>query len=311
MPERVAPREAFGKTLVKLGEKNPDIVVLDADLAPSTKITYFKERFPERFIPVGIAEQNMIGIAAGLSTLGLIPFAVTFACFASRRVCDQVMISVAYPKLNVKIVGAYVGLFVGKNGATHQSLEDIAIMRSIANMVVVEPVDALETEKVVKFACEYDGPVYLRIGRDPMPQIVPQDYEFQLGKALVLKEGKDVSLISSGAMVEDTLKAASLIEKEGIRAQVINMSSLKPVDEELIVRVAEETGRIVTVENHNIIGGLGSAIAEVVSEKFPVKLKRIGVRDVFGKSGTNEEMKEKFGLRAEDIAKEVLSFLES
>ena len=311
MSEKIAPREAFGKTLVELGEKNPDIVVLDADLAPSTKVTYFKERFPKRFIPVGIAEQNMIGIAAGLSTLGFIPFATTFACFASRRVCDQVMISVAYPRLNVKIVGAYVGLFVGKNGATHQSLEDIAIMRSLANMVVIEPVDELETKEVVKFASEYDGPVYLRMGRDPMPSIVPPDYRFQLGKALTLREGKDVTLISSGIMIEDTLKAASLIEKRGIQARVINMSSLKPVDEGLIVKAAEETGKIVTVENHNIIGGLGSAVAEVTSEKFPVKLKRIGVRDVFGKSGTNEEMKKKFGLRSEDIAKEIVSFLKS
>lgn len=311
MSEKIAPREAFAKTLVKLGEKNPDILVLDADLATSTKVSYFKERFPERFIAVGIAEQNMIGIAAGLSTLGFIPFATTLACFASRRVCDQVMISVAYPRLNVKIVGAYVGLFVGKNGATHQALEDIAIMRSIANMVVIEPVDGLETKEVVKFASEYDGPMYLRIGRDPMPSIVPPDYRFHLGKGLVLREGKDVTLISSGTLLEDTLTAASLIEKEGIEARVINMSSLKPVDEELIMKAAEETGRIVTVENHNIIGGLGSAVAEVTSEKMPAKLKRLGVRDVFGKSGTNEEMKKKFGLAAEDIAKEVTGFLES
>lgn len=311
MFEKIAPREAFGKTLVELGEKNPDILVLDADIATSSKVSYFKERFPERFIPLGIAEQNMIGIAAGLSTLGFIPFATTFACFASRRVCDQVVISVAYPRLNVKIVGAYVGLFVGKNGATHQSLEDMAIMRSIANMVVIEPVDGLETKEAVRFASEYDGPVYIRIGRDPMPSIVPPDYRFQLGKGLVLKEGKDVSLISSGALLEDTLHAASLIEKEGIEARVINMSSIKPIDEELIVKAAEETGKIVTVENHNIIGGLGSAVAEVTSEKFPVKLKRIGVRDVFGKSGTNEEMKKKFELRAQDIAKEVVNFLYS
>jgi len=311
MSEKIAPREAFAKTLVKLGEKNPDILVLDADLATSTKVSYFRERFPERFIAVGIAEQNMIGIAAGLSTLGFIPFATTLACFASRRVCDQVMISVAYPRLNVKIVGAYVGLFVGKNGATHQALEDIAIMRSIANMVVIEPVDGLETKEVVKFASEYDGPMYLRIGRDPMPSIVPPDYRFHLGKGLVLREGKDVTLISSGTLLEDTLTAASLLEKEGIEARVINMSSLKPVDEELIMKAAEETGRIVTVENHNIIGGLGSAVAEVTSEKMPAKLKRLGVRDVFGKSGTNEEMKKKFGLAAEDIAKEVTGFLES
>ncbi|MBE0479254.1 transketolase family protein [Candidatus Aerophobetes bacterium] len=308
MSEKVAPREAFAKTLVNSGEKNSDIVVLDADVGPSIKVSYFKESFPERFIAVGIAEQNMIGMAAGLSTLGFIPFATTFACFASRRVCDQVTISVAYPRLNVKIVGAYVGLFVGKNGATHQALEDVAIMRSIANMVVVEPVDGKETEEVVKFACEYDGPMYLRIGRDAVSHIVPSDYKFELGKGLVIREGSDVTLISSGVLVEDTLQAASLIEKEGIRARVINMSSLKPVDEELIIKAAEETGKIVTIENHNIIGGLGSAVAEVISEKHPAYLKRIGMRDVFGKSGTNEEMKKRFGLTAEDIAKEVVSF---
>lgn len=311
MSEKIAPRVAFGKTLVELGEKNTDIVVLDADLAPSTKTTFFRESIPERFIPVGIAEQNMIGIAAGLSTLGFIPFATTFACFASRRVCDQVMISVAYPRLNVKIVGAYVGLFVGKNGATHQSLEDVGIMRSLANMVVVEPADGPEAKEVVKFACEYDGPMYLRIGRGSRPTVSPPDYKFQLGKGVVIKKGSEVALITAGAMIEDTLKAASMLEGEGIGARVINMSSLKPIDEELVVKAAEETGKIVTVENHNIFGGLGSAVAEVISEKHPVRLKRIGVRDVYGKSGTDEEMKKKFGLRAEDIVIEVMSFLKS
>jgi transketolase len=309
MSEQVAPRMAFGKTLVELGEKNPNIVVLDADLATATFVTFFRDRFPERFVAVGIAEQNMIGIAAGLSTLGYIPFATTFACFASRRVCDQVTISVAYPRLNVKIVGAFAGLFVGKNGATHQALEDIAIMRSIANMVVIEPVDGPETREAVRFASEYDGPVYLRIGRDPMPSLVPPDYTFRLGKGLVLREGSDVTLISSGMMVETALNAAALVEKEGVQARVINMSSLKPLDEELVIKAAEETGKIVTVENHNIIGGLGAAVAEVLSEKFPAKLRRIGIRDVFGKSGTNEEMLERFGLRAEDISRDILAFL--
>jgi transketolase len=311
MSEAIAPRMAFGKTLVELGEENEKIVVLDADTATSTLVTFFRDRFPERFVAVGIAEQNMIGIAAGLSTLGFIPFATTFACFASRRVCDQVMISVAYPRLNVKIIGAYVGLFVGKNGATHQALEDIAIMRSLANMVVIEPADGLETKEAVRFACEYDGPIYLRIGRDPMPSLVPADYTFRLGKGVVLREGTDVTLISSGTMVDTTMKAADLIGKAGVHPRVINMSSLKPLDEDLVIQAAEETGKLVTVENHNIIGGLGSAVAEVISEKSPARLKRIGVRDVFGKSGTNEEMSEKFGLRPEDIAKEVLSLVRS
>jgi len=311
MAEKIAPRDAFGRTLVELGEKNENIVVLDADLAPSTRVTYFRDRFPERFIPVGIAEQNMIGMAAGLSTMGFIPFATTFACFASRRVCDQVTVSVAYPQLNVKLVGAYPGLFVGKNGATHQSLEDIAIMRSIANMMVIEPVDGEETRQVVEFACEYQGPIYLRIGRDPMPRVVPPDYKFKPGKSPVIKQGKDVTLISSGLLVEDTLQAASLLEKEGIGARVINLSSIKPIDEETLIQAAEETKNVVTVENHNVFGGLGSAVCEVLSEKSPVKIKRMGIRDVFGKSGTNEEMKKYFGLTAEDIKKETVLFLES
>jgi len=311
MFRKIAPREAFGRTLVELGEKNSNIVVLDADVASSLKTSYFKERFPDRFIEVGIAEQNMIGIAAGLSTCGFIPFTTTFACFTSRRVCDQVMISVAYPKLNVKIVGAYLGVFVGKNGATHQALEDIAIMRSIPNMVIIEPVDGLETKQVIKFAIEYNGPIYIRLGRDPIPSIVPEDYNFKLGKAVTLREGSDVTLISCGAMVEDALKVASLMEKKSIQARVINMSSIKPIDKETIIKAAEETGKIVTIENHNIMGGLGSAIAEIICETIPIKVKRIGVNDVFDKSGTNEEIKKKFGLRVEDIEKEVMKFLKS
>jgi len=311
MFRKIAPREAFGRTLVELGEKSSNIVVLDADVASSLKTSYFKERFPDRFIEVGIAEQNMIGIAAGLSTCGFIPFTTTFACFASRRVCDQVMISVAYPKLNVKIVGAYLGVFVGKNGATHQALEDIAIMRSIPNMVIIEPVDGLETKQVIKFAIEYNGPIYIRLGRDPIPSIVPEDYNFKLGKAVTLREGSDVTLISCGAMVENALKVASLMEKKSIQARVINMSSIKPIDKETIIKAAEETGKIVTIENHNIMGGLGSAIAEIICETIPIKVKRIGVNDVFGKSGTNEEIKKKFGLRVEDIEKEVMKFLKS
>lgn len=309
MLDKVSPRVALGNTLTKLAKENPNILVLDADLSSSIKTDGFKESLPEQFIEMGIAEQNMIGVAAGLSTLGFIPFASSFAVFASRRVCDQVVASVAYPKLNVKIIGAYVGLFVGMNGATHQSLEDVAIMRSIPNMAVIEPVDGLETEEVVKFAVNYNGPMYLRIGRDAMPSIIPSDYKFQLGKSVTIKDGSDVTIISCGAIFDEVLSAALLIEKGGIRARIINMSSIKPIDEEAIIKAAQETGKIVTVENHNIIGGLGSAVAEVLSEKYPVKLKRIGIRDVFGKSGTNEEMKKKFGLRAEDIACEITNFI--
>lgn len=309
MTDKLSPREALGNTLTKLAKENPNILVLDADLSSSIKTDGFKESLPKQFLEMGIAEQNMIGVAAGLSTLGFIPFASSFAVFASRRVYDQIVASVAYPKLNVKIIGAYIGLFVGMNGATHQALEDVAIMRAIPNMVVVEPVDGLETEEIVKFAVNYNGPVYLRIGRDVMPSIMPSDYKFQLGKSVAIKDGSDVTIISCGAIFDEVLSAALLIEKEGIRARIINMSSIKPIDEEAIIKAAQETGKIVTIENHNIIGGLGSAVAEVLSEKYPVKLKRIGIRDVFGKSGTNEEMKKKFGLRAEDIAYEITNFL--
>jgi transketolase len=309
MTDKLSPREALGNTLTKLAKENPNILVLDADLSSSIKTDGFKESLPKQFLEMGIAEQNMIGVAAGLSTLGFIPFASSFAVFASRRVYDQIVASVAYPKLNVKIIGAYIGLFVGMNGATHQALEDVAIMRAIPNMVVVEPVDGLETEEIVKFAVNYNGPMYLRIGRDVMPSIMPSDYKFQLGKSATIKDGSDVAIISCGAIFDEVLSAALLLEKKGISARIINMSSIKPIDEEAIIKAAQETGKIVTIENHNIIGGLGSAIAEVLSEKYPVKLKRIGIRDVFGKSGTNEEMKKKFGLRAEDIARKITNFI--
>jgi transketolase len=311
MAQRKAPRDVLGKTLTELAEKDPNIAVLDADFCPASKISAFKDRFPKRFVQVGIAEQNMMGIAAGLSTLGFNCFASTLCVFCSRRACDQVTISIALAGLNVKILALYAGLFVGKNGASHQALEDIAIMRSIAGMAVVQPADATETEQILRFAADYDGPMYIRVGRDPMPQLVPDNYKFQLAKAVTLKQGKDVTLISCGDLVENTLNAASSLQQKGIHARVINMSSIKPIDEQAIVKAAQETGKIVTVDNHNIYGGLGSAVAEVVCEKMPVKVKRIGVRDVFGKSGTNEQMQEKFGLRAEDIEKETISFLES
>ena len=310
MSERTAPRDVLSKTLIELAEKDPNIVVLDADFCTASKIAPFKARFPNRFIQVGIAEQNMMSIAAGLSTVGFTCFASTICVFCSRRACDQVTASIALPGLNVKIIGLYAGLFVGKNGATHQSLEDIGIMRSIANMTVVQPVDALETQRILEYAARHQGPMYMRIGRDPVPQFVPDDYEFELGKSVTLRAGSDLTLISYGDLMENTMQAAASLARKGIQARVINMSSLKPVDEHAIVQAAEETGRIVTVDNHNIIGGLGSAVAEVVTQKVPVRVRRIGVRDVFGKSGTNEQMLEKFGLRTEDIEREVLEFLE-
>jgi transketolase len=309
MPTKLAPRDVLGKTLVELGEKDPNIVVLDADFCTPGKTIAFKKRFPERFIQVGIAEQNMMSIAAGLSTVGFTCFASAICAFCSRRACDQVTASIALPRLNVKILGLYAGLFVGKNGATHQSLEDIGIMRSIANMTVVQPADALETRSILQFAARYDGPMYIRVGRDPVPQFVPDNYEFELGRSLTLRQGGDVTLMSYGDLMENTMLAADKLAQRGIQARVINMSSLKPVDRDAIALAAKETGRIVTVDNHNIYGGLGSAVAEVIAEEAPARLKRIGVRDLFGKSGTNDQMMKRFGLRVEDIEQDVLAFL--
>jgi transketolase len=309
MSRKLAPRDVLGTTLVELGEKDPNIVVLDADFCTPGKTAVFKDRFPERFVQVGIAEQNMMSIAAGLATVGFTCFASTICAFCSRRACDQVMASIALPRLNVKIVGLYAGLFVGKNGATHQSLEDIGIMRSIANMTVVQPADAQETRRVLQFAARYDGPMYIRVGRDPVPQFVPDDYEFHLGRSITLRQGGDLTLMAYGDLMENTMIAAEGLARRGIQSRVINMSSLKPVDREAIVQAARETGRIVTVDNHNIYGGLGSAVAEVVAEEAPARLKRIGVRDLFGKSGTNEQMMKRFGLRVEDIERDALDFL--
>jgi len=311
MSERIAPRDILGRTLTDLGEKDPNIVVLDADFYPASKIGSFRERFGDRFVQMGIAEQNMMGVAAGLCTMGFTCFASTLCVFCSRRACDQVTTSIALPHLNVKILGLYAGLFVGKNGASHQALEDIAIMRSIAGMVVVQGADAVETEQIVRFAAEYDGPMYIRVGRDPRPRHVPEGYKFQLGKAVTLKEGKDVTIMAYGDLVENALTAGDALQKKGISARVVNMSSLKPIDTEAIIKAAEETGKIVTVDNHNIYGGLGSAVAEVVCENAPARLRRVGVRDVFGKSGTNAQMEEKFGVRAEDIEAETIALMES
>ncbi len=309
MSEKIAPRDVLAETLIELAEMNPDVVVLDADFCPASKIKPFKERFPERFIQVGIAEQNMMSVAAGLSTVGFIPFVSTIAVFCSRRACDQVTVSVALPNLNVKILAVYPGLFVGLNGASHQSLEDISIMRAIANMTVLQPADASETRSMLQFAAGYKGPIYIRVGRDPVPTYVPEDYTFQLGRALTLREGKDITLMTYGELVGDTLEAASDLAKKGIQARVLNMSSIKPIDEEAIVKAAEETGCILTIDNHNIYGGMGSAVCEVVAEKKLCPVKRMGVKDVFGKSGSNAAMKAFFGLRTEDIVGEAMALL--
>jgi len=301
--EMKATRDAYGEKLVELGEKNKDIVVLDADLAKSTKTTLFGKRFPHRFFDMGIAEQSMIGTAAGLALSGKIPFASTFAVFATGRVYDQLRMSVCYPKVNVKIVATHGGLTVGEDGASHQALEDIALARALPNMAVVVPCDAVETGKVIEFAAEYRGPMYVRLGRSKIPIINNENYSFNFGKGTVLKEGNDVTLVAIGIMVSLSLEAANILREKGIEAEVINMSTVKPLDGELLVESARKTGAVVTAEEHTVIGGLGGAVAEVLVENFPVPMERIGVRDVFGESGAPEELLEKYRLSTKYIVR--------
>lgn len=307
--EKTATRDAFGKAILELGSRYEDIVVLDADLAKSTKTEKFAQNFPERFFNMGVAEQNMIGTACGLSLAGKVPFASTFAVFASGRAFDQVRNSLCYPKLNVKIAASHAGITVGEDGASHQSLEDIALMRSLPNMSVIVPADAVETEQVVEFAYQYSGPVYIRLGRPKVPVIHDENYKFEFGISHVERKGSDVTIIAAGIMVSKSLEAAEKLEKEGISAEVINMSTIKPIDAERIIESAQKTGRVITAEEHSIINGLGSAVAEVLAESFPVPLKRIGVNDVFGESGKPEELLEKFGLTADNIIKAAKSLL--
>ncbi|MDO5063002.1 MAG: transketolase family protein [Peptostreptococcaceae bacterium] len=291
-----ATREAYGVTLAELGKTNDKIVALDADLSKSTKSADFQKEFPERFFNAGIAEQNMIGMAAGLASMGLIPFASTFAMFATGRAFEQVRNSVAYPKANVKIVGSHSGLTVGEDGATHQALEDIALMRSIPNMVVIVPSDATETAAAIKAAAEYYGPVYIRTGRMAVEDVHPNGIDFKIGKGETLVDGKDVAIIATGIGVKIALEAAEELKKENINARVINISTIKPLDEELIIKAAKECGKIVTVEEHNIIGGLGSAVSEVVAENHLVFVHRVGVNDRFGQSGKPNDLLESYGL---------------
>lgn len=301
----VAMREAFGKSLVELGKKNKDVVVLDADLASSTKTSYFAQEFPDRFFQCGIAEQNMMGVAAGLASCGKIPFVTSFAVFVTKRTADQVAISVAYPGLNVKIVGAYTGILNGRTGATHMAGEDIALMRSIPGIVVIDPADANELSQVVEAVARYCGPVYIRETRDEWPDLFDKDYNFKIGKAATIKDGKDAAIISCGVMTSQALAAANDLEKDGISARVVNMSTIKPVDREAIIKSAIDTGAIVTCENHNIYGGLGSAVAEVLVEEAPVPMLRIGIKDVFNECGTNSELLEKFEMDPASIVKTV------
>jgi transketolase len=304
-----APRDALGRTLVELAQANPNIVVLDADLASSTRVIYFAETFPDRYFQMGVAEQNMMGVAAGMALYGKIPFVSTFGVFASRRACDQVAISIAHCRLNVKIIGAYSGIVSGNNGATHQAVEDTAIMRGIPNMVVIDPGDDIEMEQVVRSIVAYEGPVYLRVTRDPWPRISPAGYHFSLGKALLIRDGKDVTLIGSGMMTSQCIEATRLLAVAGVDARVVHMPCLKPVDQEAITRAAKATGAIVTAENHNIYGGLGSAVAEVLVEHIPVPMARVGLQDCYGECGSNDELLTKYGISPHHIAEAALAVI--
>jgi transketolase len=297
----IATRESYGNILIELGKENKDIVVLDADLSKSTKTAGFAKHFPKRFINAGIAEQNLMGMAAGLATTGKIPFASTFAVFATGRAFEVIRNSICYPNLNVKVAATHAGITVGEDGGSHQSIEDIAIMRSLPNMNIIVPADDIETRQAVRAAVNIDGPVYLRLGRLGVPSIFGEDYTFTFGKGNLLKKGNDITIIGMGLMISKCLQAAELLEVEGISARVINISTVKPIDEDIIVKAAKETNSIITVEEHSIIGGLGSAVCDVVSKFHPVKVVKIGVDDIFGESGKPEELLIKYGLTVENI----------
>ena len=311
MGNKIATREAYGKALVKLSSLNDRVVVLDADLSKSTKTAEFKNVAPERFINMGIAEGNMMGVAAGLATCGKIPFASSFAMFAAGRAFEQIRNSICYPNLNVKVCATHAGLTVGEDGATHQSVEDISLMRSVPNMVVINPADAVETEAAILAIADYEGPCYVRLGRLAVETINDEkNYKFELGKGITLAEGKDVTIVATGMMVQLALEAKEVLSKEGINAKVINIHTIKPIDTELLVKAAKETGAIVTAEEHSIIGGLGSAVSEAVTETYPVPVIKVGIKDTFGESGKPDQLLEKYGLTVDaivDSAKKAIS----
>ncbi|AET70865.1 transketolase, alpha subunit [Desulfosporosinus orientis DSM 765] len=305
MADKQATREAYGKALLTLGAENPNVVVLDADLSKSTKTADFGKKYPERFFNMGIAESNLIGTAAGLAAAGKIPFASTFAIFAVGRAFEQIRNSVAYPKLNVKIAATHAGITVGEDGGSHQAVEDVAIMRAVPNMTVLVPADGEETRQAILAAAKYYGPVYIRMGRLDVPLLFGEDYHFEIGKANVLKEGTDAAIMANGVMVSLALEAAADLAEQGISVSVVNVASVKPLDEETIVQVAQKSKAVVTAEEHNIIGGLGSAVAELLAEKQPTPMVRVGIKDTFGESGKPAELLEKYGLTKESIIKAV------
>lgn len=305
MSNKIATRDAYGKALVKLGQVNDDVVVLDADLSKSTKTNDFFKAYPNRFFNMGIAEQNLVGAACGFAAAGKIPFASTFAMFATGRAFEVIRNSVCYPKLNVKICATHAGITVGEDGGSHQSVEDISLMRSVPNMTVLVPADGIEAEKMILEAAKFNGPMYVRLGRSAVPTLFDESYEFKIGKGAVLRDGNDATIIACGIMVNEALVAAEMLKEENIDVRVINMSTIKPIDTELIVSAAKETKAIVTAEEHSIIGGLGSAVSEVVSENHPIIVKKVGMNDTFGESGTPNELLEKYGLTAKNIAEKV------
>ena len=308
--KKIATRESYGHALVELGKEHEEVVVLDADLAEATKTSIFKKEFPERHIDCGIAECNMMGIAAGLAATGKVPFASSFAMFAAGRAFEQIRNSIGYPHLNVKIGATHAGISVGEDGATHQCNEDIALMRTIPGMVVINPSDDVEARAAVKAAYEHQGPVYLRFGRLAVPVINDRpDYKFEIGKGVVLKEGTDLTIVATGLCVNESLMAAAKLEEEGIHAQVINIHTIKPIDADLIAEAAKKTGKIVTVEEHSVIGGLGSAVCDVLCEREPVKVLKIGMNDVFGESGPAVKLLEKYGLDAAGIYAKIKTWL--
>lgn len=308
--KKIATRDGYGNALAELGREHEDVVVLDADLAAATKTGVFKKEFPERFIDCGIAEENMMGVAAGLAAAGKVPFASSFAMFAAGRAFEQVRNSIGYPHLNVKIGASHAGISVGEDGATHQCNEDIALMRTIPGMVIINPSDAVEARAAVRAAYEIDGPVYMRFGRLAVPVINDRpDYKFEVGKGIVLREGKDVAIIATGLCVNSALEAAEKLAEEGIEAKVINMHTIKPLDEDLVVEAAKETGKVVTVEEHSVIGGLGSAVCDVLCEKLPTSVLKIGVNDVFGESGPAVKLLEKYRLDGQGVYEQIKDFM--
>lgn len=311
MTEMISQRVAFGETLVDLAREDRRIICLDGDLATSTRADILAETLPERYFQMGIAEQNMFGVAAGMATVGLIPFVSTFACFTAKRALDQIRIVIAQPSLNVKFIGAYSGILTGKTGKTHQSVEDISVFRAMPNITVIAPIDGVEVRKAMYAMVEYDGPVYLRLTRDPTIPVVDADYEFKIGKTLLLREGGDVTIISTGEQSQRALQGAELLAKEGVESTVLHVPTIKPLDEDAIVEAAARSDLVVTVEDHSIYGGLGGAVAEVLGEKYPVRMKRVGLKDTFGESAPNEPILEKYGLTPSHVAKAAKELLET